>query len=211
MTNLKVLPTQREKIQLAHFERLVQGMINCRIIQKAQTQDHPIKAERIDNETFLMTTPDYDREDFRSFLTIFRQVAVLKDEPIYIIKIMNIESRYANNDLRKEPKEIKLKINPILEGRYVAMKFGVNTEGGDYMLTSRQLLDALVNSNVFHTSIERETETSIIQSSEPWEYIGILLSEIIGPVLRTCTWLVQIIRNNNYLDEVDMKTAGVKG
>lgn len=79
------------------------------------------------------------------------------------------------------------------------------------MLTSRQLLDALVNYNVFRTTIERETETSIIQSSEPWEYIGILLSEIIGPVLRRCTWLVQIIRNNNYLDEVDMKKAGVKG
>jgi hypothetical protein len=80
---------------------------------------------------------------------------------------MNIESRYANNDLQKELKEIKLKINPILEDRYVAMKFGVNTEGGDYMLTSRQLLDALVNCNLFHTNIERETETSIIQSSEP--------------------------------------------
>lgn len=55
-----------------------------------------------------MTTPDYDREDFRSFLTIFRQVAVSKDEPIYLIKIMNIVSRYANNDLQKELKEIKL-------------------------------------------------------------------------------------------------------
>ena len=108
----------------------------------------------------------------------------------------------------KKLKEIKLVINPILEGHYVGMKFGVNTEDGDYMLTSRQLLDALINSKVFHTNIKREIETSIIQSSEPWEYIGILLSEIIGPVFRACTWLVPIIRTNNYLDEADMKKVG---
>jgi hypothetical protein len=72
-----------------------------------------------------MTTPDYDREDFRSFLTIFHQAAVSKDEPICLIKIMNFVSCYANNDLQKELKEIKLKFNPILEGRYVVMKFGV--------------------------------------------------------------------------------------
>jgi hypothetical protein len=76
-------PSENERSQLRQFVRLVHEMRVSRFIRTAESQDHSIRSNRLDDGLYRITTPDYDLEDFRSFLTLFRQVALSKAEPVY--------------------------------------------------------------------------------------------------------------------------------
>src|SRR5688572_3338748 len=93
-----VTPTlpQREREQLRLFVQAVCDMVDSRFIQHSNKQDHSIEVKRLDNGDWNITAPDYDWEDFRSFLTNFRQVAFSDKEPIYLPRIRNIASQYGS-------------------------------------------------------------------------------------------------------------------
>jgi hypothetical protein len=199
--NMQKSITDAEQKQLKRFIRLVFDMEQSRFIQRAKTQNHNIRADRISDDEFEMTVPDYDWEDFRSFLTAFRQIALSKKDSTYLLKIRNIVARYADDSLRVELGKFKSHLSPILEGKYVGIRLGAEIQGEEVSLTSYELLDAVVNSVVFHPREDKERESQLILRAKPWEYIGILLSEIIWPVFKASVWLVNIIRSKNYLPE----------
>jgi hypothetical protein len=192
-----------EHSQLKQFVQLVLDMKKSRFIQRAKTQRHDIYFVDTSDGSTKITAPDYDWEDFRSFLTIFRQIALSKQEPIYLPKIKNIMAKYANSGLRKELDELRSDIFPIIEGKYIGMKLGVELDGKEISLTSYELLDAIVNGIVFHGDQDRECETQLIRISQPWEYLVILQAEIIAPVFNACVYLMNMIRSENYLDDKD--------
>ena len=68
--------------QLKRLVALVNDFSRSRFFQHVRDQDHSISTERQDEGTYRVTVPDYDWEDFRSFLTGFRQVAMSEDEPV---------------------------------------------------------------------------------------------------------------------------------
>src|SRR4051794_568940 len=108
--------TPAERAQLKQFTHLVYDMVRSRFIQRVKVQDHSIKTERLENGDYRLTAPDYDWEDFRSFLTAFRQVALSDREPVYLPRIRNIVGRYASEELRTELGKFKKDIIPIIEG-----------------------------------------------------------------------------------------------
>jgi hypothetical protein len=189
--------------QLKQFVRLVLDMEKSRFIQRAKTQNHEIRMESLSGGGTRITTPDYDWEDFRSFLTIFRQIALSKKESVYLPKIKNIIAKYADTGLREELDKLRIDIFPIIEGKYVGVKFGAELDGREISLTSYELLDAIVNGVVFHGDQEREYESQLIYVSQPWEYLGMLQAEIIAPVFNACIFLLNKIRSENYLNDKD--------
>ena len=200
---MKKLISEAEYSQLKRFVRLVLDMNKCRFIQRAKVQSHEIRMECLPDGNAKIIAPDYDWEDFRSFLTVFRQIALSKKESVYLPKIKNIIAKHAESSVRKELDELRINVFPIIEGKYVGMKFGAEIEGKEISLTSFELLNAIVNGEVFHGDQERKQETQLIYISQPWEYLGILQAEIIVPVFNACIFLLTKIRAENYLDDKD--------
>jgi len=192
-----------EYSQLKQFVRLVLDMEKSRFIQRAKTQRHDVYIADTPDGGSKILAPDYDWEDLKSFLTVFRQIALSKQEPIYLPKIKNIISKYANNNLRKELDELRSNIFPIIEGKYAGMQLSAELDGKEISLTSYELLDAIVNGIVFHSDQDKEHGARLIRISQPWEYLGILQTEIIAPVFNACVYLTKKIRSENYLDEKD--------
>ncbi len=199
--------TAEERTQLKQFVRLVHDMLHSRFIERVKVQDHSIKSERLENGQYLITVPDYDWEDFRSFLTAFRQVAMSERDTVYLTRIRNIVARHGSELVRGELAKLKSRIIPIIEGRLTGIRFGHNVPGEDISFTSFELLEALVNGLVFHSDSDHDRAVSLILSSEPWQYIWVILTEIVLPVLRACAWLVNVIRIEGYLDEADFPTT----
>jgi hypothetical protein len=193
---------EEERAQLKRFVRSVCDMVDSRFIQRGNKQDHSIKVWRED-EGWRTTAPQYDWEEFRSFLTMFRQVAVTKDEPIYLPKIRNIISRYGDDSLRIELKQMKDHIQPILDGKASSIRVGKNTPEGEISYTGYDLLDAIINGWVFHGDPEHANAVDMARSSPEWHTIWIMRTEVIIPVLRACTWLLAVLREKKFLDDVD--------
>jgi hypothetical protein len=194
---------QNERDQLKLFVRAVYDMADSRFIKKVQVQDHSVKMERLESGEYKITSPDYDWEDFRSFLTTFRQVAMSDREAVYLPTIRNIVSRYGSDQLRLELKKLKQHVVPIIEGRLSGIRFGKARPEGDVVFTAYELLDALVNGLVFHSGDDHAKTVTILRDSQPWQYIWVILTEIIIPVVNACTWLVNVIRIEKFLDEAD--------
>jgi len=87
-------------------------MIDSRFMERVKVQDHSVTMERLENGEYRLTSPDYDGEDFRSFLTTFRRVAMSEREPVYLPTIRNIISRYGSEQLRDELRRLKQDIVP---------------------------------------------------------------------------------------------------
>src|SRR5437868_4221598 len=105
--------SDEDRERLKQFVRGVYDMLDSRFMERAKTQNHSVKMERVESGEYRLTYPDYDWEDFRSFLTTFRQVAMSSREPIYLPSIRNIVSKYGSQQLRDELKQLKQHIIPI--------------------------------------------------------------------------------------------------
>lgn len=119
-----------ERAQLEKFVLAVYEMVDSRFMERVKVQDHSLKKQRLASGEYQVTAPDYDWEDFRSFLTTFRQIAISESEPVYLPTIRNIVSRYGSDELRSELKKLKQHIVPLIEGKLSGIRFGKATAEG---------------------------------------------------------------------------------
>jgi hypothetical protein len=192
--------TPEHRDLLRHFVRLVDDMSRSRFIERYRTQDHKISCGP--NGTIA---PEYDWEDFRSFLTIFRQVAVSQGDPVYLSKITGMVGRYASDDLRRKIAEMRSLVLPRLEGKYHGMKLGRDALEGKQAvsLTTHEILDALVNGYIFHPDKKHRQTIEFLDSVKRWQYLWPLLVEVIMPTVRACVWLFKAIHYDGILERSD--------
>ncbi len=84
MTMVRPPLTPEHHTTLRDFVRLVYEMDQCRFIREYRKQDHTISGSRDENGEFHSRGPDYDWDDFRSFMTIFRKIGIAEKEPTYL-------------------------------------------------------------------------------------------------------------------------------
>ena len=97
-TRPELTPEHREMFRA--FVRLVYEIDQSRFVKKYREQDHTVSCRPdADGET-KTTAPEYDWDDFRSFMTIFRKVGIAVNEPTYLAKIYKLMGRYASDALR---------------------------------------------------------------------------------------------------------------
>ena len=190
-----------DRERLKQFVRAVYDMMGSRFIARVKVQDHSVTSEVLESGERRITAPEYDLEDFISFLTTFRIIAMSRDEPVYLPGISNIVSRHASQRVRQELKEMRAQIIPRIEGRYSCMRLGRGGPQGDASYTSYELLNALVNGLVFYRDPDYANVTELIRGARPWHYVSLLLREILLPVAVTCNWLVNVIRRERLLDD----------
>jgi hypothetical protein len=190
-------PEHRELLR--HFVRLVDDMSRSRLIERYRTQDHTISRDGPDARV-----PDYDWEDFRSFLTTFRQVAISSQEPVYVFKVLKIVGRYASPQLREELGPFKKDLARLLEGNYPGIIcLGEESGEGDMPLTSNEILIALINGQIFHADSSHRQTVEVLGSIERWMYLCLVLHELIAPTLNDCIWLCDASLRDGILDDAD--------
>lgn len=192
-----------ERNQLRRFVRLVDEMSRSRFIETYRTQDHAISFGTEDDGASRITAPEYDWEDFRSFLTVFRQVAILQQEPAHLGRILTIIGRYASSELQKKLRLMRKDIFARLDGRYSNMKLGRTVNGKEMSLGASEVLDALVNGMVFHSDPKHSEKVAFLDASERWFYLWPLMFEVITPCLRCFLWLSHAMRREGILEEGD--------
>jgi hypothetical protein len=122
VTDSRPSPTVSELDQLREFVRVVDAMSRRRFIETFRRHDQSVSSDGV------LTGPDYDREDFDAFLTDFRKVAMSDGERIYLTKVMKTVGKFASDSLRKELKELRDRIFPLLEGKVQSMTLGYERE-----------------------------------------------------------------------------------
>lgn len=194
-----------ERLRLRNFVRLVGEMLQSRFWVRVLSMDHTITFENApDGQSCTLTAPEYDKDDFRSFLTSFRQIALNKSDPVYITSIRNIISRYAHEQHKEGLRNLKKHIGNALEGRFTTMKMGLPTESGPVELCGVELLDAIVNGEVFHSGPDHEEVLQQLQTVPRGSYLGTVLFDVIEPILDASRYLVRLIRSNNLVPEADL-------
>jgi hypothetical protein len=174
-------------------------MHRSRFVERCWTQDHSITCQGPQ-----ITAPEYDWEDFRSFLTTFRQVAISKSEPVYVFRIIGILRRYASPELQKQLAALRDELAPRLEGDYVGIRYGRELPNGEEVsFTSREILDALVNGQIFHADASHRSTLTFLNTTHRWQHLWPVLFEIIVPTLQGCIWLFHALRRHGILDDSD--------
>jgi hypothetical protein len=174
-------------------------MSRCRFIERYRTQDHKITCGPAENGESRTTGPDYDWEDFRSFMTDFRQIAKSKTELVYLKSVIETACQYASEHLREELGKAMSTLIPLMEGKYRGIHVGTD----DVSLSSWEVFDALVNGRIFHADRRHRSTVEFLEGNEPWFYLWPLLREIVVPVLQGCMWLSRALREDGILEVSD--------
>jgi hypothetical protein len=199
--------TPQERAQVKRFVELVYEMVGSRFVRDLRHKDHTIKYESLPDGEGRLSAPSYDKEDFRSFLTSFRQVAISSSEEVYFNKIRNIIWKYADAEFREDLKGFKKATNKLLTKDFAGIRVGRMTQHGEETFGGYELLDAYINNVAFHWGSDMEQAANYIKGSEPWEYIWPILATVISPMLESLVWFVNSIQAKAMLDESDFPPA----
>jgi hypothetical protein len=188
---------------LRRFVGLSHEMRDSRFMQDAIKTPRTLGMESLPDGQVRPIVPQYDWENFRSFLTMFRKVAVAKSEPVYLPKVLKIVMRCSNDEARAAWKEGIRKVNAIIAGRYSAIQYGVITPHGRTNYTGCQVLEILINSLIFHEGEDKADDLLNLNMAEMGCHIFLVLGEIICPVLNTCIQLRNLMYRLQLLPESD--------
>src|SRR6516164_3099681 len=111
------------------FVRLVYEMDQCRFVRRYREQDHTVACRIDDDGEATTTAPDYDWDDFRSFMTIFRKVGIAVNEPTYLAKIYKLMGRYGSDALRERLGTDRSEVMAMLEGTWTGMPTSTGVDG----------------------------------------------------------------------------------
>jgi hypothetical protein len=186
-----------DRNQLRDFVRLVAEMSRSRFIQTWKAQDQTVTF-RGGNPAPMW--PTYDLEDFRSFLTMFRQVALLTSESVYFNKVFGTVGKYATPERRQNLPAVKRMLNDLLGGRVAIMGLE-DASGGSLSLP--QALEALVNGKYFHANAEHRGTVEFLDSEHPTYSMWPILNTLIIPCLSGFVWLFRAIRADGILPVSD--------
>lgn len=188
-------PSVTQQRQLKSYNHAIETLWESRFIQQTKSQKLGMTASRTSGNPslHLVYHSDFDWQDFKSFLTTYRQVYHLEKEPIYIYTIRNIMSRLAANDvaLQKDLKQLKKNCAAVASssGASPLIKVERQEDGTLVEGTPYQLLQILLNGHVFHSDDDLHDAVNVLLGVDSWLYLTFIYANVIAPMLRNGMWL----------------------
>jgi len=154
MMSTSTLPsfTDEEKTALRLFCNVCDQILECRFVKDLPNQDHSIRSSRKADGSWDCHQPVYDRDDFRSYMTLFRKLLMQK-EPTHIYHILRVLARHVPDEERAEIKKIKKGLRG-MERHGIA--FNLGTDDDPDMYSPRRSWDVVINSEIFHSDTDQE-------------------------------------------------------
>ncbi len=180
---------------LRAFHKVVGELHACRFVRQLREQDHTIRVTRDSTEGRY---PEYDRDDFRSFATLFRKL-VAKREPTQLFRVMNILVQYAPEDVRPTFKRVKSALKEAAEDP--PLKIAIGAPGSEVPYTPQKICDILFNGVIFHSDHELQEDAGKLLDYEPFVMASFLMYAC--DVLNVSTQYANVIEHHKYFVEID--------
>jgi hypothetical protein len=185
------------------FVRLVYEMDQCRFVRRYREQDHTVACRIDDDGAATTTAPDYDWDDFRSFMTIFRKVGIAVNEPMYLSKIYNLMGRYASDALRQRLGTDRQQVMTMLNGSWTGMQVGGTIDGKEVTFTTGELLDMVTNGMIFHEDPDHRKAVEMFARAPRWNYLWPTIHFKIMPIKRAAVMLFRYLWQDGILSDAD--------
>lgn len=197
------MASELESTILRQFCKVVDDLHDCRFIKRAKVQDHTITIDRDPTKNRL---PYYDRDEFRSFATLFRKLLANR-EPTQIYKVMKIIKRYTPQKHHESFKRVKKDLNQLAINPPIAVAIG--TTGNETPYTPQRICDALFNGLIFHTDPKLQDDVARILDYEPFVMAAFL--QYATAVVNVSTQYASLIEYNKFFREVEGSQAPQSG
>jgi hypothetical protein len=203
MTTTRPELTPEHRAMFRAFVRLVYEMDQCRFVKKYRAQDQTVSCGLDAAGETKTTAPDYDWEDFRSFMTIFRKVGIAVKEPTYLSKIYNLMGRYASDALRKRLGTDRQQVTAMLTGTWTGMQVGRTIDGKEVIFSNAELLDVVTNGMIFHEDPRHRQAVEMFAKEPRWSYLWPTIHVKIVPIKRVATMLFHYLWQDGILSDAD--------
>jgi hypothetical protein len=201
MSRVELAPEHRDMFRA--FVRLVYEMDQCRFVMKYREQDHTISSRLGNDGESTTTAPDYDWDDFRSFMTIFRKVGIATSEPTYLAKIYKLMGRYASDALRERLSTDRPQVMAMLEGSWTGMQVGGTIDGKEVTFTIGDLLDMVTNGVIFHEEPRHQQAIEMFAKEPRWSYLWPVIHFKIMPIENAAVMLFRYLLRDSILSDAD--------
>jgi hypothetical protein len=203
MTATRPALTPEHRALFRDFVRLVNEMDRCRFVRKYREQDHTVSGEVDDNGELKTAAPDYDWEDFRSFMTVFRKIGIAENEPTHLAKVYKLAGRYASDKLRKELAANRQQVMAMLYGTWTGMNLVATVEGKEKTFTVAELADMVTNGMIFHEVPRHRQAAATFSTEARWMYLWPALSFNIMPIVSAAILMFQSLWQDGILGDAD--------
>jgi hypothetical protein len=194
--------TDEDRDTLRAFVRLLHRMSESRFIKRIRTEDQTISGQLDENGNPTVTGPNFDWEDFCSFMTDFRKVAINENDRTYFTKILKIVGKYADDEFRKVLKDNRHGAMARLKGHWSGMTVGGEVDGKQVNYNVAELLDAVINGEIFHQGVEHQTAIKFIEQNRQFILLPVIHFKIL-PVLAMMGGLFHDLWRRNILTTAD--------
>jgi hypothetical protein len=191
--------SDQEESALRQFCTLVDEIHECRFIQRAREQDHTIT---IDIDPSKNQLPQYDRDEFRAFATLFRKLVANK-EPTQLFKVMKILKRVAPADQKDSFKGIKALLNREAELPHIQIAIG--PPDSEVPFTPKKICDVYFNGMVFHSDPELQNDLLKLLDFEP--LVMPMFLRYVSIVVNVATQYASVIEHHNYFPDTSAGTG----
>ena len=185
------------------FVRLVHEMDKCRFVERYREQDHGVSGGVDEKGEWKTTAPDYDWEDFRSFMTDFRKVGIAKDEPTHLWKIYKLVGRYASDKLREGLGANHDEVKGMLFGTWSGMNLVATINGEERTFTIAELADMLTNGMIFHEDPKHRQAVEAFAKEPRWTYLWPAINFNIMPIKNAAMRMFHSLWQDGILSDAD--------
>jgi hypothetical protein len=187
----------QEKTALRLFCRVCDEILECRFVKELPNQDHSIRMSSLRSDgTCDYYQPNYDRDDFRSYMTLFRKL-LLEKEQTNIYRVLNILTMHMkDNGELTELKKIKKGLKTM--ERCGFMDFNLGSDEKPEMYSPRKVYDVVINSDIFHTDADGEKALRKLQEFSP--FFEISLVKFMTDISRQAINIAEVIKHRKYFE-----------
>ncbi|QEG29281.1 hypothetical protein GobsT_40760 [Gemmata obscuriglobus] len=212
-----VSSVHKSHYQLRKFVKVVSEMLLCRFGVAITSQSHTIASDASKPEGERTTHSTYDIEDYRSFLTLYRQVGWAKsDKPsLNLEKIVDVLEECSNDlKLRELTSYVRREALPKMKGDAAVVTLRRLDSGGQVLqeLDGHEILDAFLNGEVFHPDPKHDKVIEFLGSVgvEVWLQTWLMITNVVLPTLIGCQMVFWAIRHFDILAESDYSPRAFK-
>jgi hypothetical protein len=184
------VPTEYEDRTLRHFCMICDELQACRFTRRMFEGPHTFHAS-IDPDQ--CSVPHYDRDDFRSFATLFRKLDA-DGEPTNIFKVMNILKRYVPREDHARFNDVKKLL--ITEAERPMTVMAIGPAGAEETFTPKRIRNVIFNGQIFHTDPTMQEGVAKLMDFEPFAIVSFICYAV--PLVSAATKYAEAIRKVNF-------------
>jgi leucyl aminopeptidase (aminopeptidase T) len=195
--------TPQHRALFRAFVRLVHELDQCRFMRQYKQQDHTVSRWLDADGEAKTSAPNYDWEDFRSFMTIFRKIGIATKEPTHLAKVYKLAGRYASDAFRERLGTARSQVMAVIFGAWTGMQVGGQIDGKEVTYSTAELLDMVTNGMIFHEDAKHRQALELFSSEPHWAFLWPTIHFKIMPIRQIAVMLFHDLWRDGILSEAD--------